>query len=126
MLCSTVPQYRSRAWQALQQRPGCCCRRPLTSAPNRPPIVAAHEPPLATHVMLYHAAFLFVLAVNLPLIILTARGKGGNRKGAVVGRGGDAPAGSGAGGRRQPRMYVGRGQRYMYGDLRRTGPACVD
>lgn len=41
----------------------------------------AHEPPLATHVMLYHAAFLFVLAVNLPLIILTARDPGMIQKG---------------------------------------------
>lgn len=45
--------------------------------PAMPCPPAAHDPPLATHVLLYHAAFLFVLAVNLPLIIVTARGEAG-------------------------------------------------
>ena len=81
---------------------------------------------MATHVMLYHAAFLFVLAVNLPLIILTARGKGGNRKGAVVGRAemrrrAAAPAGGGSLG-----CTWAEGNATCSGDLRRTGPACVN
>ena len=54
----------------------CCvtCMCPLPAP--APCMHAAHNPGIAHHVLLYHVFFVFAIAVNLPLIIVTARGNG--------------------------------------------------